>query len=343
MLKASAKGNEGQMQQNEVLVQQLGVNGLKSVGGSFAFGSGNYDSLSKTFFLAPKPVARPAQDLLVPAGRLRPESWVPATVATYQTISWDLDNAFDAIEEIVNKFQPGMLNLVEQQLVGPNGGQPLSFKNDFFGPLGDRLTLISDFKKPIKEDSQRTCWASRWRTPRRSRARSTGSSRSRRAAPKKREFQGTTIYDVDMPNMPNPNAAGRSPFKGQISFAVAKDTFFVTTDTTLLEQVLRPGNATLAENADSRLSPRRSRACQRHELRPARTSRPDCSYDLVKSGQYEKAIQQMLGANARGTAAAADAQARQGDPQREAPDFSVSPSTCRWAGAPASWTTMASP
>ena len=45
--------------------------------------------------------------------------------------------------------------------------------------------------------------------------------------------------------MPNPNAAGRQPFKGQISFAVAKNTFFVTTDTTLLEQVLRPGNAAL--------------------------------------------------------------------------------------------------
>ena len=64
-----------------------------------------------------------------------------------------------------------MLNLVEQQLVGPNGGEPLSFKKDLFGPLGDRITLISDFKKPIKEDSQRISWASPSRTPRRSRTR----------------------------------------------------------------------------------------------------------------------------------------------------------------------------
>ncbi len=52
-------------------------------------------------------------------------------------------------------FQPGVLNVLEQQLVGPNGGEPLSFQKDIFGPLGDRITLISDFKKPIKEDSQR--------------------------------------------------------------------------------------------------------------------------------------------------------------------------------------------
>ena len=67
-LKASAKGNEGQAQQNEVLLQQLGVNGLKSVGGSFTIGAGSYDSAEQD--LLPRAQARPgrAQDLLVPAG-----------------------------------------------------------------------------------------------------------------------------------------------------------------------------------------------------------------------------------------------------------------------------------
>ena len=76
-------------------------------------------------------------------------------MASYQSLSWDLDNAYNAINDLVNKFQPGMLNVLEQQLAGPEGGQPLSFQKDIFGPLGDRITMISDFKKPIKEDSQR--------------------------------------------------------------------------------------------------------------------------------------------------------------------------------------------
>ena len=298
-LKASAKGNEGQMQQNEVYVQQLGFNGLKSIGGSFAFSAGNYDSLSKTFFLAPKPVDGVLKIFSFPPVRLRPEAWVPATLASYQSMSWDLDNAYDAIEAIINKFQPGMLNLIEQQLVGPNGGQPLSFKNDFFGPIGDRLTLISDFKKPIKEDSQRYLLGIALEDAKAFQGTLNRIFEITQSSPKKREFQGTTIYDVDMPNMPNPNAAGAQPFKGQISFAVAKNTFFVTTDTTLLEQVLRPGNAALEENAAFQ-----SVAKEIPESVSGMTFvRPDESarllYDLVKSGQYEKAIQQMLGANAR--------------------------------------------
>ena len=92
----------------------------------------------------------------LPHVSLRPEAWVPASVASYQSLSWDLDNAYKAIEDLVNKLaQPGMLQALEQQLAGPEGGQPLSFQKDIFGPLGDRITMISDFKKPIKEDSQR--------------------------------------------------------------------------------------------------------------------------------------------------------------------------------------------
>ena len=123
---------------------------------------------------------------------------MPATVASYQTVSFDLDNAFAALNEIVNKFQPGMVNLVEQNLVGPNGGEPLSFEKDVFGPLGDRITVISDFKKPIKEDSQRMLVAVALED-----AKAFQSTLSRLltltgAAPQKREFQGTTIYDFDV-------------------------------------------------------------------------------------------------------------------------------------------------
>ncbi len=153
--KANAKGGEAQAQQIEFLINELGVNGLKSVGGTLALNAGNYNSLTKTFFLAPKPVQGLLKVFSLPPVSLRPEAWVPASVASYQSLSWDLDNAYNAINDLVNKFQPGMLNVLEQQLAGPEGGQPLSFQKDIFGPLGDRITMISDFKKPIKEDSQR--------------------------------------------------------------------------------------------------------------------------------------------------------------------------------------------
>jgi hypothetical protein len=299
-IKASAKGNEGQIQQNEVLLQTLGLDGLKSIGGSFNFSAGRYDSLSKTFFLAPKPIQGLLKVFSFPPAHIRPEAWVPATVASYQSLSWDFNQVYDAVDQVVNQFQPGMLNLLQQQLVGPNGGAPLDFKKDFFGPLGKRVTLISDFKKPIKEDSQRMLLAVALQN-----AKAFQDTLSRlfeitQSSPKKREFQGTTIYDIELPNMPNPNAAGAQPFKGTISFAVAKENFFVTSDTALLEQVLRPGNANLEENAAFQSVAKEvpERVSGMTFVRPEESIR--LIYDLIKSGQYEKAMQQALGANARG-------------------------------------------
>src|SRR5262249_22045413 len=151
--------------------------------------------------------------------------------------SWDLDNTFNALNDVINKFQPGLINILEQQLIGPNGGEPLSFQKDLFGPIGDRITLITDFKKPIKEDSQRMLLSLALEDARAFQNTLNRLFEIAQAAPRKREFQGTTIYDVDLPNLPNPNAGNVQPLKGSVSFAVAKDAFFLTMDPTLLEQV----------------------------------------------------------------------------------------------------------
>jgi len=257
--------------------------------------------LTKTFFNAPKPVAGLLKAFSFPPVALRPESWVPATVATYQTLSIDLDNAYTALNDVINKFQPGMVNLIEQQLVGPNGGQPLSFQNDVFGPLGDRITLISDFKKPIKEDSQRMLAAVALEDTKAFQNTLTRLFEITGAAPEKRDFQGTPIYDFNV-NLPNPPQGGNAPqqLKGPISIAVAKDTLFLTTDVTLLEQVLRPGNATLADSTSFQTVAKEfpEKVSGMSYVRPDESAR--LSYDLVKSGQFEKAIQQGMAGRQQG-------------------------------------------
>jgi hypothetical protein len=296
VIKANAKDNDAAAQQTDVLATELGAYGLKSVGGSLALGSGTYDSITKTFFNAPKPVTGILKLFSLPPVALRPEAWVPATVATYQTISWDLDNAYTAIDDLVNKFQPGMINLVEQQLVGPNGGQPMSFKNDIFGPLGNRITVISDFKKPIKEDSQRMLAAIALEDSKAFQSTLTNLFQITGANPEKRQFLETTIYDfaVNLPNGPQGNAP--PALKGPISIAIAKNTLFVTTDTTLLEQVLRPGNPSLAESSSYQTIAKEfpERISGMSYVRPDESAR--LSYDMVKNGTFAKAIQQGMAA-----------------------------------------------
>jgi hypothetical protein len=304
--KANAKGGEAQAQQIENLVQELGVNGLKSVGGTLALNAGNYNSLTKTFFLAPMPVQGLLKIFSLPPVSLRPETWVPASVASYQSLSWDLDNAYNAINDLVNKFQPGMLNVLEQQLAGPEGGQPLSFQKDVFGPLGDRITMISDFKKPIKEDSQRVLLGIALEDSKALQSTLTRVMELAGAAPKKRDFQGTTIYDFDVPvpNLPNnPNGGNlQATIKGPISVAIAKETLFVTTDTTLLEQILRPGGVPLAESPTYQIISKEipQKVSGMTFVRPDEQAR--LSYDMLKSGQFEKALLQGMAASRGGQA-----------------------------------------
>jgi hypothetical protein len=289
-VKAAAAGGGGGAQNPEAMLQILGLNGLKAAGGSLGFSTGQYDQLTKLVVLAPAPVQGILKMFSMPKVNLRPESWVPATVATYQTFSWDLDAAYTAINDLANTFQPGVLNVFEQQLVGPNGGEPLNFQKDIFGPLGDRITLISDFKKPIKEDSQRLLLAVALEDSKKFQATLNKLIALANGAPKTREFQGTKIYDFTLPEMPN--QAPNSPLKGGvISLAIAKDTVFVATEPSLLETVLRGGGATLADNPEFQ-KVAKDIPTQTSTLTFAKSEeQARASYDMIKSGAFEKAFQ----------------------------------------------------
>jgi hypothetical protein len=307
--RAGARGNDAQAQQLAFQIQALGLDGLKSVGGSLSLNAGGYSSLTKTFFNAPAAGIKGLLKIFsFPPVAVRPEPWVPATVASYQTFSWDLDNAYKAIEDLVNQFQPGMLNVLEQQLVGPEGGQPLSFQKDIFGPIGDRITMISDFKKPIKEDSQRVVVAVALEDAKAFQGTLDRLLELAHATPKKREFQGATIYDFELPEMPAQNGV-QAQIKGPVSMTIAKDALFVTTDTALLEQLLRPGVVPLAESPEYQTVAKElpEKVSGMTFVKPDEQAR--LTYDMFKSGRFEEAIKQGMAAS------------RPGQPAPEIPQF----------------------
>ncbi len=300
MSKAGAQGkNADAFRQVETFAQVLGINGLKAAAGGVAMNTGPYDTVIKTLVVAPAPLQGLLKIFAFPKVSLKPEPWVPATVATYQSWSWDLDATFAAINDLANMFQPGVLNVLEQQLVGPNGGEPLNFKKDVFDPLGDRITVVSDFKKPITEDSQRILIAVALEDQKAFESTLDKLIALAGGAPKKREFQGVTIQDFEIPNLPN-NPNGGNQLKGPISVAVTKNTLFIATEQTFLEQVIRGGSAGLAESANYQAVAK--------EIPPMVSSltytRPDESarltYDMLKNGQFEKALAQGAAAGGGG-------------------------------------------
>lgn len=315
---ASANVNNAAVdaQQVETIVNMLGFNGVKGIAGSVTLNDSKFDFVTSTSVLLAKPVEGILKVFKLKASKMEPEAWVPASVASYQSFGWDLDMAYTAINDLVNQFQPGLLNVLEQQLVGPNGGDPLSFQKDLFGPLGSRISVISDITKPIKEDSQRTL---------------VGISLDDSAAfgktlqklfdlgglePKKREFQGTTIYDIE-PELPA--AGGVNIDSGKISIAIAKDTLFVTSNVTLLESVLRGGASKLADSAAYKAVAKHFPGSTSSISFSASEESARSVYDMIKQGQIDKALDQAADQAGRGDAPDID---KLFDPKK-LPDYSV--------------------
>lgn len=292
-LEARGGGNAAQV---EAQVQLTGLSGLKAAGGSLVLNNGPFRSLSKTYLYVPGERQGVLRLFVSPQVDLKPQDWVPAGVANYSSISWDLDAAYKAINDLADSVAPGVLGAMEQQ-IGGGAADGLKFERDIFGPLGDRITILSDFKRPATatDPGQRMLFAIALEDVKGFQAGFNKIIDIANASPKKREFQGTTIYDFEIPEMPNVQGEN---IKGPISLAIAKDNVFISTDPALLEQVLRGGGETLANTPEYQAVAKQFPATSStiSFARPEDQARS--MYDMIKGGQFKAAIEQ--GAKAGG-------------------------------------------
>jgi hypothetical protein len=287
LVKQVAANNGGNVGQVEPILQMIGINSLKAIGGSTTLNTGEFDLLSKVTVVAPGPAQGLFRLFPMPKVTLKPEAWVPATVATYESFSWDLDAAWEAAEMLLGQIPGADLGAAEKAVGGPEGN--FSFQKDLFGPLGDRVTMITDLKKPVTEKSRRTLFAIALEDPKAFQNTLGKLLDKLPQKPTKRDFQGTTIYDFEGIGMNIPGApAGDEPKK--LSVAVKHSYLFFGDEPTLLEQILRGGGAPLADSKEYQTVVR---------LMPEKVSfmtfsRPEEQarflYDMLKGGQLEKAL-----------------------------------------------------
>lgn len=284
--RAAEKG-EGNAQQIAVQMQILGLNSLKAMGGSIAFNVGEFDSVGKIYIYAPGETQGLFKLFPMPATNLKPQPWVPASVASYQSISWDLDGAWEGLNQLVDQFSPGALDQVQKALNGPDG-PGIDLKADLIGPIGDRITIVSDFKKPITEKSQRILLAVALEDSKAFQETLNKIFNAAGVQPKSRTFQGATIYDFDVPA----ELGEQAGIPGPISLTIARDALLVATEPSILEQVLRPGGPSLAD------SPEFQKLAQFYPTTASTLSyqRPEeqirLLYNMIKSGQLQEALKQ---------------------------------------------------
>jgi hypothetical protein len=151
------------------ILQEQGFDAIQGIGGFVnMLAPGNSDVLYRVAVYAP-PVKGKENDplrwnmamqmLQLPnTPTLVPQSWTPRTCARYATYNVDVLNAFDhfgtlfdAIEGHKDAFETSMEG-IEQDAFGPQ----VNIRDELVANMGNRITLITDYKTPITVNSERS-------------------------------------------------------------------------------------------------------------------------------------------------------------------------------------------
>lgn len=239
----------------EGMVAMLGLNAFKSAGLSVAVGKGDYEASMQV--VVNTKGQTPIFNLLnMPAKPTKPEKWVPENIVSYTSFNWDVELFYSTLTGIVNAASPGMMAQVDAMLAGPDPDNPLlNIKDDLIGPLGNRLSILSDVADVDGKSTARTLIA--WELDDSDKLNALIDrvmALAGGALPLQNKMvKGTKVYhfplgDLLAAQMPD----GELPIAvGEFAFAISKTHFFLTTHLEFLDKILESeGSGSLAESSD---------------------------------------------------------------------------------------------
>ena len=222
----------------------LGLDKLKGWGGAVYSAAGDFDGISKAFVYADQPSGL-LNVFQFPATELAPPKWVSAEASTYNGGNWNVVQAYQAVESLVDMFQGrGALARLLDQAANNDNGPGIHPKKDLLDLLDGKFHMVQGVEAERGEQPVQHFLlaldvkdAARMKTTLEKIAKSDGSP------VEKREFNGETIYEFATP-------AGDQTF----SFAVATGHLVATNDTSMLEGMLRSARQpSLVESASYRM------------------------------------------------------------------------------------------
>ena len=193
------------------LLPTLGVDGFKAVGGSIILAPPGFDSVSH-FHLALGTPRRGVLNLLTfGSGDMTPEPWIPADVADYSTIFWDLARTYDEVETLVDQILGAgyFENLVEDNVNTPTGW---NLREDVIGQIDGRLTMIGKVIEPVRLNSLSRLISLKLKDPDAFAKFIEGNIEKFEAPFEKKERRGITYYLISTPNR------GGQPGVPEVSF-----------------------------------------------------------------------------------------------------------------------------
>ncbi|HIQ21193.1 MAG TPA: hypothetical protein EYH34_08160 [Planctomycetes bacterium] len=146
------------------VLHQTGFDAVQGIGGTVEVAVDGYDFLHRTVVFAPPPYEGSMKMMVFPnQEEFAPPPWVPRDVATYGTGYCDILNVFDNFGPLFDRlFGEGEEGVWEDVLDGmkndPNGPR-IDLRGELFAHLGQRVTVVGNYKLPITTSSERLLFA----------------------------------------------------------------------------------------------------------------------------------------------------------------------------------------
>ncbi len=135
------------------LLNPLGLDGIRGVGGTLSLVTEQYDNLVNVHLLLERPRRGVFEVTALQGGDVTPENWVPRDAVSYTSLRWDIEKGYPALRALYDAIRgEGALRRdVDQRFSIPLG---IDFEREFLGELTGRMSHTSWMVRPARLNSR---------------------------------------------------------------------------------------------------------------------------------------------------------------------------------------------
>jgi hypothetical protein len=152
------------------VMRNQGVSAVQGVGGFLDFASEGHEMVHRTAVYAPGPYQKAMKMLVLPnRSDFAPQPWVPREISTYTTLYFDIQNAFNNVDSMVDELfgqgETGTWKSIKENLKHDPYGVSIDLDEDLIKHLGTRVSVLTDYQLPISTTSERLLFAIEAKNP----------------------------------------------------------------------------------------------------------------------------------------------------------------------------------
>ena len=231
MIQSGAAGQSPLSANMALIMPILGLDKFKALGGTVDVATERYEGVSRSFLYIDQPTSGILNMFQTETTEHVPPGWVRANATQYLTLKWQVEAAFDAVRQLADIQQPGLLDsLIDRMATNENGPQ-IHIKNDIVDQLTGRIHLYTDMRDPDEIGSDRILLAFECKDDAAIRSVLAKVAEMPGMPVETREFGENVVHEFTIPN-PSGEAV-------PMGFGVGNGNLNIAYDITLLEQVLR--------------------------------------------------------------------------------------------------------